>query len=246
MAWISFQINNIFLRGRANGAVWETFVIYQVWVYWPTVLAIVFCLQTEKSGYAILLIRIILASAILATGAREPILFCMVYFTVYFLTMRNFRSFAILLISALAILGAGIAIMIYATETIIYIKVANQLSGAQDLSAGRFEVLEQFNFSDVNPLIGTGFTLDAIFGSPHNQYLELHYRGGLLSVIAIVSCFIFACFAGRQDKALVSLVVTLMIVSFNINVPLRSPYAGAIIWFIVFRMIPRPTRQPKQ
>lgn len=243
IAWISFQISNIFLMGRANGSVWEIFVIYQVWVYWPTVLAIVFCLQTEKSGYVTLMIRIILFSAILVTGAREPILFCIIYFAVYFLMVRNLRSFLVLAIFVFAMLGAGVAILTFLPESIIYLKVASQFSGEQDLSAGRFGVLGQFNFAEVSPLIGTGFTLDAIFGSPHNQYLELYYRGGLVPIIAIVSCFIFACLSGWQDKVLVSLVITLMIVSFNINTPLRSPYAGAIIWFIIFRMIPRLTRQ---
>lgn len=243
IAWLSFQIQNIVTMGRADGSVWDIFVIYQVWVYWPTVLAIFFCFQTGYKGYLVKFNQFVLAISILATGAREPILFCLAFYIFYFASKRDVKRLKLLIYSTLVFLILILIVYLYFPDSIIADKIGDQITGRQDLSAGRLEVIEQFRWLDISPFIGTGFSDAGIFGSPHNQYLEIFYRGGILSTLGLAIIFLIIFFREGQSQITKIVLLTLLLISFNINTPLRSPYAAVIFWFLFFSNLKDTSRR---
>ncbi len=235
--WLSFQISNILVVGRADGSVWDIFVIYQVYVYWPTALAIFLCLQIGYKGKLATFNLIVMGLGILATGAREPLLFCFAYIFFAFIFMRDIKRLKLLVFWLIIITCAAVVLFIYFPDTTVVLKIMRQLSGEQGLTAGRLEVAVQFNWSDISPFIGTGFSEAGIFGTPHNQYLELYYRGGFIALSSLALVVKNIVFSEYKSHSVRAVLFTIMIISFNINTPLRSPYIAVIIWFLFFSNI---------
>lgn len=243
--WIIYQADNFLAFGRANGDFWGLFVIYQVWVYWPTMLAILFCLSSFHPIRLRLFLKPLYIFAILFTGAREPLVLIAVFFILsilgQFLRGEIARIKGIVFLSSPFIaLGTTYAAITVYPSSVVARKFAQMMSGDASIVGGRLEVLNQFDFITVNPIVGTGFSMtDAIFGSAHNQYLELYYRGGIVGVLAllpVVFVVVRSLFASKF-ATFECLVASILLVSFNSNVPLRAPYTGVIIWFLIFCLI---------
>ena len=92
--------------------------------------------------------------------------------------IKYFLMFSLLGALFIAVLK-GITVLY--PDTLIALKFIGMWTGETSLSGGRIDVLEHFQFGELNPLLGTGFYDWGIFGSPHNQYIELDYRAGSLS-----------------------------------------------------------------
>ena len=81
------------------------------------------------------------------------------------LTQRRVKYFLISFLLGLFFLAALYVIITIFSETAITLKFAGMLTGASGLDGGRIEVLKQFQFGELNPLLGTGFSDWGIFGS---------------------------------------------------------------------------------
>jgi hypothetical protein len=234
--WLGSQYERFFIFGRADGNVFGLFSIYQVWVYWPTMLAFMFC-ALSISGAHHYIFKIILLLGIIFTGAREPLLFILFFMIIQALLDRNFFViFRVVFFLSCTFVLTFFVFSLY-PDLVISKKIYFMLSGQQALDAGRFEVIKKFDFKTLNFLFGTGFNDDAFFGSAHNQYLELYYRGGLISLIPIIF-IIFIIFSKKSISTfLIALFASVFCVSFNINVPLRSPYFATFFWFFIFLIV---------
>ena len=121
------------------------------------------------------------------------------------------------------------------------------LTGASGLDGGRIEVLEHFQFGELNPLLGTGFSNWGVFGSPHNQYIEYYYRGGIFGlIISAILLFFWIRSYGFCPKLIWSIFGAVLLVTNVVNTPIRVPYTGAIIWALFFFLVQARRSLPKQ
>ncbi len=243
--WTIYQIDTFLSFGRANGDFWGLLAIYQVWVYWPTILAVMFCLSWYQRVRLKLLLSIIYFIAIVFTGAREPLLIISVFYILYHIgkfwrkEISGFQAVAFTL-SPIFLLTIIASVTNFYPQSIIAKKLTGMWAGEVDFAGGRIAVLEQFDLIDVQPFFGTGFSLlDSVFGSTHNQYIELYYRGGFISLLAFLPIIVIAVRSVKRNRLEIfeCLVCSLLLVSFNANVPMRAPYAGVMFWFLFFHLI---------
>ena len=236
--WLPYQVGNVLSTGRANGSVLDVFVIYQVWVYWPTALAIAFCASFLSSSPMLLILRVFIVLGIISTGAREPLAFIFVFGVIFLLAMGRIKYFLILSISGALFLAALLVFLNQYPDTVIALKFAYMMSGETSLDGGRFGVLEQFDLGKVNLFWGTGFSDAGILGSPHNQYVELYYRGGIFGLImSAILIFFWIRSYGFCSKIVWSIFGAVLIVSNVLNTPIRVPYTGAILWTLFFFLV---------
>lgn len=245
--WVPYQVGNVLSLSRANGSVFDIFVIYQVWVYFPTVLAITFCASFLSSGPVMWVFRSVILIGIIFTGAREPFLFIFVVVGIVTLTQGRVKYFLMSFLLGLFFLAALYVIITIFPETAIALKFGGMLTGASGLDGGRIKVLEQFQFGEINPLLGIGFSDFGLFGSPHNQYIELYYRGGIFGLIisAILLLFWIRSY-GFCSKLVWSIFGAVLLVTNVVNTPIRAPYTGAIIWTLFFFLVEARRSLPKQ
>lgn len=238
LLWVPFQADNVLRVGRANGNVMDLFVIYQVWVYWPTALAIALCASFLSSGPWLWVARGVLFLGIFFTGAREPFLFLFVFGLIFTLTTNNVKYFSLLLLSGgLLVAAMAVYIDLYPTS-LISLKFSAMMSGEAGLDGARLGVIRQFELSEVNAFWGTGFSNAGIFGTPHNQYLELYYRGGIFGLVISAILFIgwFRGY-GTSSKLAWSIFGAILLATNIVNTPIRVPYTGAIIWTFFFFLV---------
>lgn len=236
--WVPYQVDNILSLSRANGSVFDTFVIYQVWVYWPTVLAITFCASFISSNPVLWILRGFIFLGIIFTGAREPFLFIFVFGGILMLTKGRIKYFLMFFLLGALFFAVLYGVTVLYPDTLIALKFAGMLTGETSLSGGRFEVLEQFQLSKVNPFWGIGFSDRGVFGTPHNQYIELYYRGGLFGlIISAILLFFWIRSYGFCSKLVWSIFGAVLLVTNVVNTPIRAPYTGAIIWTLFFFLV---------
>lgn len=248
LIWLPYQLNNVLTEGRANGRVFDIFVIYQVWIYWPTALAIAFCASFISSNPRMWLVRLLIFIGIFSTGAREPFLLVFMFGIMFALATRSTKYFLIIGLAGAGFISALIAFMVLYPDALISLKLMGMLSGETSLDGGRLGVLEQFDLGNVNFLLGTGYSEAGVFGSTHNQFIEFYYRGGLFGlVIAGILVFFWVRSYGHCSKIVWSILGALLVVSYLLNTPIRVPYTGAIIWTLFFFLVEsrgfRPRRQ---
>lgn len=244
--WLPYQIGNVLSVGRANGSVFDVFVIYQVWVYWPTALAIAFCASFLSSSPILWIVRALIFIGIFFTGAREPFLLIFVFGMIFVLATGSARYFLIVACAGALFLGSVLTFMILYPDALISLKFAAMLSGETSLHGARFDVLEQFDLSKVNFLWGTGFSAAGIFGSPHNQFIEFYYRGGVFGlIIAAMLVSVWVRSYGFCSKLVWSIFGGLLVVSYLLNTPIRVPYTGAIIWTLFFFLVESRVSRPR-
>lgn len=244
LPWVVYQVPFFLANGRANGDFFKMFVIYQVWVSFPTVLAIGFCLTFISEIKFPTVARVIFLIGIIFTGAREPyaLIVCFMLFRFFILGRASDLIYPIVLLVMLCILyffGVFDFFIGYLDGSVISSKIHNMLSGQQDLSAGRLDVISHFSLSTVNPFLGTYYSTLVEVGSAHNQFVELYFRGGLVSMFIPVSIlFYLIYFVLRSvDKQLACLLLSICITSFNINVPLRVPYTAIFFWVCFYYLL---------
>ena len=110
-------------------------------------------------------------------------------------------------------------------------------------SAGRAHVIsdvfESFDIDALFIIFGSGFRVDVgELGTPHNQYVEWFLRGGLIFAatnIAILCWSIYRHFSiGGHIHYLAGIVLlSVLIISNNINTPFRVPYTSVFLWFLI-------------
>ena len=236
--WVFYQVNNFLSQSRADGSVFGVFVIYQVWVYWPTVLAIAFCSTFISKAQILWVLRGILLVGIVFTGAREPFLFIFVCASLYMLAHRRIKHFLMFLLIGLIFAATVQSIITFFPNALISLKFAAMLAGETSMSGGRFELLEIFQFGQVNLFWGTGFSSSGHFGTPHNQYLELYYRAGIFGAIMSAG-LVYSWMLSYSHCSILgwSIFGAVLLVTNVINTPLRTPYVGAIIWTMFFFIV---------
>lgn len=246
LIWLPYQLNNVLTDGRANGSVFDIFVIYQVWVYWPTALAIAFCASFISSNFRIWLLRIVIFVGILFTGAREPFLLVFVFGILFAIATGSTRYFLMIGSAGAAFISALLVFLVLYPDALISLKLMAMLSGETSLDGGRLAVLEQFDLGNVNFLLGTGFSDAGVFGSTHNQFIELYYRGGLFGLTIVgMLVFFWVRSYGYCSKVVWSIFGALIVVSFVLNTPIRVPYTGAIIWTLFFFLVESSRMRPR-
>ncbi|KKB08902.1 hypothetical protein VE26_02300 [Devosia chinhatensis] len=247
LIWLPYQLQNVLNDGRANGSVFDVFVIYQVWVYWPTVLAIGLCASFISRDPWMWIFRAVLFVGIIFTGAREPFLLIFMFGILFAVAKRRSIYFLMIGAAGAAFASALILFMLLYPEALISLKLMAMLSGETSLDGGRFDVLEQFDLVNVNFLLGTGFSEAGVFGSTHNQYLEFYYRGGVFGlIVAAILVFVWVRSYGRCSSFLWSIFGALLSVSYLLNTPIRVPYTGAIMWTLFFFLIASSGILPKK
>lgn len=238
MFWAFYQVNIFLSQSRADGSVFGVFVIYQVWVYWPTVLAIAFCSTFISKDKILWILRGILLLGIVFTGAREPFLFIFIFASLYLLTSRRINHFLMFLLIGLIAAATIQSIIVLYPNALISLKFAAMLAGETSMSGGRFELLEHFQFAQVNLFWGTGFSTFGHFGTPHNQYLELYYRAGIFgALMSAVLVYSWMRSYSYCSKLVWSIFGAVLLVTNVINTPIRTPYAGAIVWTMFFFIV---------
>lgn len=246
-AWSIYHVYELVSGGRANGSVWGVFVIYQVWVYWPTMLAVVFVASFVYRNPFGLLAKSILAVAIIVSGAREPILFAFVGLFLALIARGRVKDIAKLTAVSVVLGFAVIQVIEMFPDLTVVIKIMRIINGDQGLTGGRAEVLEVFDFASLNIFFGNGFLKDEFaYASTHNQYLDIYFRGGLVALFPVLSMpVIWLAMRRSMNNYLWGAMGALFLVSYNINVPLRSPYLGAVIWTVFFFAIDEWSRKAK-
>jgi O-antigen ligase len=123
---------------------------------------------------------------------------------------------------------------------LISIAESNDLNS---LTAGRAHVIDEvFSSFDIDTLFvffGSGFRVDVgELGTPHNQYVEWFLRGGLIFAItniAILCWSIYRHFSigGRTHYLAGVVLLSVLLISNNINTPFRVPYTSVFLWFLI-------------
>lgn len=236
--WLPYQIGNVLSVGRANGSVLDIFVIYQVWVYWPTALAIAFCASFISSDPKLWVLRLLIFVGILFTGAREPFLLIFMFGIIFAISSGSAKYFLMITVSGAFFVASLLVFMVLYPDALISLKLSAMFSGETSLDGGRFGVLDQFDLSHVNLVWGTGFSESGIFGTPHNQFIEFYYRGGIFGLaIAAILVVAWVRSYGFCSKIVWSIFGALLVVSYLLNTPIRVPYTGAIIWALLFFLV---------
>lgn len=225
---------------------------YQLYVYTPTAIAFcsifsaAFLYNCASGIGSVWQARIILVFgfvALLALGAREGLLIFVIGFGVLFFAGRVMQSIAAALLAVLvcvAYLAYSELVIsaLQASELRMAGKVAEILTGER-LLAGRDEMVASYLsiFLD-NPLLGAMMVQPSIAPSAHNYYVDALAWGGLglgAAVLAFLLLSVGFClsralrFFTAQDRGgkmiYISscLVIIFLLVSNNVNVPMRQP-----------------------
>jgi hypothetical protein len=245
------------LRGTYHVA--GLFSIYQKLTYYPFVLAFAASYLLFFARGLPILIRVTCVAAIAAdlliVAAREP--FAMIAaFALIANIVRPRRSQIIALVLIVlvgAILSAAYAEVLEDSRFAVRMAVA-ATSGDVDLMTGRRTVMAGLFLDELRGgwLFGEAFLLrEGFHSTPHNQYLELVLRGGVLTLLGFVYLlgrgisrgFRIADPRGQDVYAFGAVfLLVVMLVSFNINTALRAPYSAMVIWFLCGILMQVPPR----
>ncbi|MDP8162127.1 O-antigen ligase family protein [Pasteurella skyensis] len=244
---------------RGADSIWGLFSIHQKMVYFPTIVAIVFILSLFSTSKYKKVVMGILFFEIVMNFSREGVLliFLGLCARVYYLFRYENKKIIVFLYIILGVIFAYLLFQ-YIVTNFENSSFADKLLSIQEkghYSAGRFEQIKEGFEEMLNPethyslLIGTGFAMNLGFlGTPHNQYIEILFRGGILGLLTFIfsicntlflikkqlkfykktknqCCHIFFSFA--------VIFVLLTCVSFNINTPIRSMYACGLYGFLM-------------
>lgn len=240
---------------RGSDTIFGLFSVYQKLVYYPTILSFVFILSLylkgryyKYSGYIIFILIAII-------GSRESFVLCFLgllsknYFNFLEKKYKKIIFFLLLVMFFLVLLYQIMPYLFENYADVTIIKKITSLNESGDYSAGRGDAINKVfgsSSGEVNTFYGTGFSMSrGDLRTPHNQYLELYLRGGILTLVPIIFLFINSLRYGLVDtkksirfkkvKSIFSLWLILLLyilVSFNVNTPMRAPY-GAMLFGLV-------------
>lgn len=242
---------------RGEDSIFGLFSIYQKLVYYPTIISSVFVLNLYSSVRFRFIVGVILFIDVLIISSRESLVICFLGFcslvAYYLLTKNVVRTFFIFL-GVLMVIGTSIYFFVSlnteANRDIMIFRKINNLSESDDYSAGRGGAIEEvFSNSnkDINYFMGTGYSISlGDRRTPHNQFLEIFLRSGLLGFTLFIVLLIKAIIKSGSIikarykngffKSYYSLIVVLLIfifIAFNINTPIRAPYSAVFFGVIL-------------
>jgi len=238
------------LIGRGTFDLLGLFSIYQKFVYYPTSLALAFGVVLFHAGYSTWrrgAMGAFIIMTLVMMAAREP--FVMIALLCVLAVLLNPSVKNIVRGGVVVLLVGLIAIFLaqHASDARVVLKFASMvnaettadLTGHRDVIAGRH--LE--NLRGGTWLLGEAFDQSGAFRrTPHNQYLELLLRGGVVFAAVVIFALALTIGAARaawvhgegwEWKFVMCAVAVIMVVSFNVNVALRAPYASLVIWTLV-------------
>jgi len=240
---------------RGDDTVFGLFSIYQKLVYYPTVLSLYFVLSLFiRSKYGSFM-SIILFLNVLMIGSRESLLICALGFFVknYQILAKNPMKF--LFYGFLVIIFLGTIAYVYQVRIVAIFEKAtfvNKFNNLQDRAdAGRLDAARLvFSNSekDFDFFVGTGYSMSkGDQRSPHNQFLEIYLRSGFLGMFFFLMMLVNVFFKAKKEVlwhkknstpyyhsvfAMYLILCLTIMVSFNVNVPVRAPYSSVLFGFI--------------
>lgn len=235
---------------------------YQLYVYTPTVIAFSSLIAIASVRAGLIKINILYQSllyfftimALLFTGAREGI-FVFLVGLVGFILVKKTKYIIPVSIFALIVglvLWAQVDSLLSFMEQSDYrllSKIA-KLSQAENRLAGRDMMMALYiNIILSEPLTGTSMLQSEVAPSAHNYYVDSFAWGGVLN-FALIIVFLAYCtiLATKQLVKYVQLrgsvstftafmaflLLAYLLISNNINVPLRQPLTGSIGVFLIY------------
>ncbi|EAQ40279.1 hypothetical protein MED134_05979 [Dokdonia sp. MED134] len=239
---------------RGTDDIFGLFSIYQKLVYYPTILSIFFVLSLYFDGKISRICSVLILLNILMIGSRESFLMVLfglvsIFYRIYL--TKNFKYIPVLIIIFFLLgmfLFSSFENILSTFGDATLVTKLRALEEGGDYSAGRSEMISRVFDSRLNNftlLLGTGYNNENIL-SPHNQYLEVLVRGGVFSLV------LFMLLVGKSIvdyrlnwrkkinvgnyKIVYALFVSfllLLVVSFNVNTPVRAPYSSALFGFLL-------------
>ena len=239
---------------RLNENIFNIIGIYQMRIYFPSIVATTIFLQIGKLLFNpsikhkllnyLCLVPLFLESLFLAS--REGLLSII---SCTFITLLLFKRSAIKKI--LLILGILLTFLFIAYE--IEIKkhitlteitfIERFMSFKKNIDnhspGGRLEEWSEGirNIKKTHIITGEGFIIQPIRKTPHNQYIDLIQKSGLISFL-VFFLFLIALLThthkstSKEKYILFPLLLNWTILSLMVNTPLRAPLTASLMWFI--------------
>lgn len=243
------------LAQRGTDDVLGLFSVYQKFIYYPLVIMlanIYLVLFARKSALHWAAIAG-LGTASLMTAAREPFVVLAAALLIFVAWLRRPRH---LLIAALTAACVGLAILRYQealSGMALFAKFTQFASSdPEQRTGGRLhEIALQLGQVRDHLILGDSFVLRPGFErSPHNQYVDLLRRGGVVFLALMVGFVVAAARAAvrltRSDPLFRYVAIALVCVlgvSFNVNTPMRAPYSSLVVWTFVGLALSRGARE---
>jgi hypothetical protein len=207
---------------RGSDGVFNIFTIHQKEIYFSTNLGMAVLLsKIEKNILVRYLGLLFIFIDILILASREALILAVLGLLIS-LPPRVLLFFFV----SLVILVSQIDFTSF-TEEFKIVEKLGTISESKDVTGGRSDMISenfQTNIEAFNLFTGNSFNDKINDGrTPHNMYLEMYLRGGLLLVIFYV--VILYNLIKKIDFSLRNLffVALVIILSFNINTPMRAP-----------------------
>ncbi|WP_257281514.1 hypothetical protein [Endozoicomonas sp. ISHI1] len=236
---------------RGEDSIFGFFSIYQKLVYYPTILSCIFIIslfQKNKVYSAIILVDILII------GSRESVLISSIGLLSYIQYLYKSGEYYRALIYTC---GAAFVVIVLVFSSSFWLGMLSEsvlinkfisIAHSGDISAGRLSAINKV-FSetgeDLNIFWGTGYSMIVgDFRTPHNQFLEVFLRGGLISTVVFLLVIIHSVSNGvkaamhsdYKDGSTYSLLIVMcviILISFNVNTPLRAPFSGILFGTIL-------------
>jgi len=237
---------------RGEDSIFGFFSIYQKLVYYPTLISCYLFLGAGlilqgRRTLALLICYCIIVVDVLIIGSRESILIA--FFSILFLLYSRPRKaliFFLIFISLILVLQI-VNFNFPQNNDIIFINKWISLAESGNYSAGRLGAMQKVfstSVDEFNVVFGTFFSMSlGDIRTPHNQYLELFLRSGILGIsiffvmiFGLILNIRYTCRFYHKDFLVKSLAVMLMVflfVSFNINTPIRAPLTSTLFYTLV-------------
>lgn len=234
---------------RGADSIFGLYSVYQKFTYYPTILAfgVAFCLYSFRDSIRLMAIWVILID-IAITGSREAVILVSFFMIYFYLSNASCRRRLLLNLITVASCLIVLVILLFALpvgfhEDLVFLVKMRDLFESGGYTAGRAEAIEYiYSFFEITPqfiLLGSSFQFGLPeIGTPHNQYLEWHLRGGvpfLLLNIAIIAGALVRlrqCDDTESRLFFVTILASVLICN-NINTPYRAPYTAVFLWFII-------------
>lgn len=228
---------------RGSDLIFGIYSIYQKFSYYPTMLAVAYIFSLfSVRGLSRILFILILIFAVIMSGSREAMLL-MFFFTFYYLLQTGFSFLFVAFIMLVAFSFLGFILIFFKDNlqnATFFLKIYDLIESG-NFSAGRVEAMNYvYSNIDMNLIFyffGTVFkVVGQEIGTPHNQYLEWHFRGGvyfLLFNLFILIVAIYRAYMSKKFIAILGVILGIVLLSNNINTPFRAPLTSMFLWFIL-------------
>jgi hypothetical protein len=259
-SYLELGVLNMLLY-RGSHQVFNFFTIYQKYIYYPYLLAIivfvylVYFSRSVQVGNKIYfgICFFILYIDIIIVAAREAILIT-ILFPLFFLCFRADKKVMLHgLLIILFVLPLCIFLILYYQIDVSDITLLSKflkmggsesLSGVSAVAGARDIMIENMlrHSLTFNLIFGQFFILhpSLYFNTPHNMFFEWYIRGSFLYCLLNVLIFIRGIFNfwKLRNENLIYLIFFLLLIitffiSFNINTHMRAPLSSTFIWTII-------------